>query len=78
MAALDTLNSNILALAAATTDLTAAVATIPTGTVAVGGATEAQVQTAADGVAAQTAVVTAQAAAIRVAVTPPAPVPVAP
>lgn len=53
MAALDNLNKSI-------TDLTAAVANIPQAGTPTGGATEAQVQAAADEVNAQTAIINAK------------------
>lgn len=70
MAAIDTLNLNITALTTATTALTTAVATIPTAP-GVPSATEAQIQSAADAVAAQTAIVNTAVFGIQAAVLPP-------
>lgn len=72
MAAIGNLNTNVSALTTATTALTTAVATIPAGTIGSGGASEAQVQSAADAVAAQTVIVNAAVSGIQAAVTPPA------
>ncbi len=67
MAAIDNLNSNIAAL-------TAAVQNIPQAQPPVtGGATEAQVQSAADAVAAQTAAIDAKLVPLPVAAPAPAP-----
>lgn len=76
MAAIDTLNSNLAAQTVAVQALTAAVLTaIPDINPLPGtGATEAQVQAAADLAASNTASVAAQTAAIVAAVTPPTPV----
>lgn len=73
MAAIDTLSGNIAAQTTAIQNLTAAVLTaIPEiNPVPGSGATEAQVQAAADVVASNTAQVDAQTAAIVKATTPP-------
>lgn len=73
MAALDNLNTNLTAQTTAIQDLTAAVSKLPVGGGGAGGATETQVQTAADQVAANTAAVQAQTAAVQAASQPPAP-----
>lgn len=72
MAAIDTLNTNITNLTTSVTKLTAVVAAaIPDINPLPGtGATEAQVQAAADAVAAQGTLVDAQTAAITTAITP--------
>lgn len=67
MAAIDTLNSNITAL-------TDAVNNIPqAGTPVTGGATEVQVQSAADAVAAQTSAINAKLVPLPVPAPTPAP-----
>lgn len=77
MSALDNLNSNVSAQAQATQALAAAVLTIlpEINPVPGSGATEAQVQAAADAVAAITASITAQTAALVAAATPAGPQP---
>ena len=69
MAAIDNLNSNIAALATAVSQIPQAVPPVT------GGATEAQVQSAADAVATQTAAIDAKLVPLPVVVAAPASTP---